>query len=97
MSSADASSWPCEAYGQELMDLGYKCFTGEDKGRKRRCASPEECSRVVQASRQQIYRRINELAASGDEAGRYLEGEFTSPDQLFSGGDRPQGGGQPAG
>lgn len=92
MDSAEAVEWPCEAYGPELLAEGIRCFVGGDKGRERQCASQEECSRTVQASRQQIFRRINELSAVGDETFVYLENEFTSPGQLFPAGeDEPPG------
>jgi hypothetical protein len=50
---------------------------------------------VVAGERRRVFRRINELAASGDEAGGYLAGEFARPEQLlggFEGDDDPEAG-----
>lgn len=37
------------------------------------------------AERQRVFRRISELAAEGDPAAGFLEGQFANPDQLLGG------------
>lgn len=65
---------------------GTLCFISGTDG-KRACATPRTCAEVMSAERQRVFRRISELAAQGDEAGEFLAGEFTSPDQLLGGED----------
>jgi hypothetical protein len=38
------------------------------------------------AERRRVFRRISERAASGDQTMAFLEGEFSSPEQLLGGG-----------
>src|SRR5262249_46219190 len=50
---------------------------------------------VMGAERQQIWQRINELAAAGDETAAYLAGVFTRPEQLLGGPDTGGGSKKP--
>ncbi len=81
--SADAS-WDCGAYGPEGRDVGALCFVAPALG-QRVCDTEGDCADRLGAERKRILRRINELAAGGDETAIYLEGEFSSPDQLLGG------------
>lgn len=80
------ADWQCEAYGPEAAAFGALCFVSGEPGR-RVCASQLECAMVMGAERQQIWQRINELAAAGDETAAYLAGVFTRPEQLLGGPD----------
>lgn len=77
--------WACEAYGPEIADIGAVCFRSGELG-KRVCADLDDCHRSMRGQRQQVFRRINELAARGNEVAEYLAGEFTRPEQLLGGG-----------
>lgn len=79
-----ADDFSCEAYGADLAALGALCFFSGALG-GRVCADPGECHRAIAAERQRVFRRIQELAASGDETAAYLAGEFTRPEQLLGG------------
>ena len=79
--------WDCGAYGPEGRSLGALCFVGP-RG-QRVCGSAAECSASMAASRRQLFRRINELAAGGDPTGEFLAEEFKRPSDLL-GGDHPQ-------
>lgn len=84
--------WDCEAYGPEAAEVGALCFVSGKTG-ERVCANLDECHEVMAAERQRVFRRINELAAGGDEAGIYLSGEFAGPEQLLGGtGAEPEAG-----
>jgi hypothetical protein len=80
----EGAAWDCAAYGPEAAEAGALCFVSGEL-HKRVCADLDECRRVVAAERRRVFRRINELAASGDETGIYLAGEFTGPEQLLGG------------
>ncbi|MFG1913017.1 hypothetical protein [Kribbella sp. NPDC048928] len=78
--SEQANSWACEVYGPDLpAELGHLCFYAQIE----RCTSEAQCHQRMIASRQQLFQRINELAAAGDPTGEYLAGEFTNPSQLL--------------
>lgn len=80
-------TWRCHAYfgkdddpdelPSELRDL---CFFQEIE----RCTTEPQCLSRMESERQRVFRRINELAAAGNPTGEFLEGEFTSPDQLLN-------------
>ena len=78
--------WDCEAYGPELREVGALCFFA-DPG-TRNCYTEDECRQSVVAARQLVYRRMNELAAAGDEAGAFLAETFTNPEQILGGGEQ---------
>ena len=77
--------WDCEAYGPKGTEIGVLCFFA-DHG-ERECADLDECHRAMAEERQRVFRRMNELAARGDEAATHLAGEFTHPEQLLGGGE----------
>jgi hypothetical protein len=77
-----AEVWPCEAYGPEGLEFGALCFMSADE---RVCASPADCARAMASERRRVFRRINELAASGSETGELLADKFTRPGQLLGG------------
>lgn len=79
-------SWDCGAYGPEGRDHDALCFVAPVLG-QRVCATEGDCADRLGAERKRILRRINELAAAGDETAIFLEGEFSSPDQLLGGSD----------
>jgi hypothetical protein len=78
-------AWDCEAYGPEPAEIGAICFVSGELG-KRVCTDAAECHRAMAAERQRVFRRINELAATGNADMAYLAEEFTSPEQLLGGG-----------
>jgi hypothetical protein len=87
----DAAAWVCEAYGPESVEFGALCFrTGELA--KRVCADQAECHQVMAAERRRVFRRISERAAAGDPAMAWLEGEFSSPEQMLGGGQDQEAG-----
>ncbi|MFD7161720.1 hypothetical protein ACFV9C_44545 [Kribbella sp. NPDC059898] len=76
--------WDCDAYGPDLPpELGDLCFYDQIE----RCNSEAQCRLRMTGARQQVFRRINELAAAGDPTGEYLSGEFTNPSQLLGADD----------
>lgn len=75
--------WPCEAYGPDGAEIGALCFVAEPG--KRDCADQDTCHRTLAVERRRVYRRIQEIAAGGDEVGVHLEETFTHPDQLLGG------------
>lgn len=81
-----ADTWDCEAYGSEGTAIGVLCFFS-DHG-ERTCADQDECHRAMAAERQRVFRRMNELAAAGDEAGTLLSEEITHPEQMLGGGEQ---------
>ncbi|MFF2088580.1 hypothetical protein ACFVVM_32755 [Nocardia sp. NPDC058176] len=75
--------WPCSAYGADLDETGTMCFVaglGE-----RRCAHLDECREVISEEQRRVYRRINELAAHGDDVWAELSLDITDPTQLLNG------------
>jgi len=86
------AEWHCAAYGPEGAEFGAICFLSAGE---RKCASQAECHRVLAAERQRVFRAISERAADGDPDMAYLEGEFSSPEQLLGGGQEP-GEGEPS-
>lgn len=72
-------SWACEAYGPEGQAFGALCFLSAGE---RICGSLDECRQAMASERRRVFRRINELAADGDDTAAYLEQEFSHPDQL---------------
>lgn len=79
------AGWHCEAYGPEVAEVGAVCFVSGELG-KRVCGHLDECQEVMAAERRRVFRRISELAATGDPAMAFLEEEFTNPEQLLGGG-----------
>jgi hypothetical protein len=86
---AMAEPWYCEAYGPRAPKAETLCFIAPGPV-PRACASPETCRETMAAERQRVWRRINEMAASGDPDGEFLAGEFTDPAQILGGGDDGQ-------
>ena len=79
-------TWPCEAYGPELIARGALCFVAE--AGQRHCSAPQQCAETVDAERKRIFRRVQELSAAGGphgEAYAYLESVFASPEDLLAG------------
>jgi hypothetical protein len=87
------AAWSCEAYGPEAAGAGALCFASEPGTRA--CATQAACHRVMAAERRRVFRRISEGAASGDQTMAFLEGEFSSPEQILGGGQEPGEGSQP--
>jgi hypothetical protein len=84
---AQAAEWDCEAYGPEPARIGALCFRSGALG-KRVCNDPGECHTAMTAERQRVYRRINELAAHGDDpTWTDLAEAFGRPGQLLGGED----------
>jgi hypothetical protein len=83
--------WDCEAYGPDLpADLGNLCFYDLVE----RCTDEAQCHLRMVGTRQQMFRRINELAAAGDPDFEYLAEEFSRPSQLLNPDDAPEDGQQ---
>jgi hypothetical protein len=82
------TDFSCGAYGPEGAEFGALCFVSGVAG-TRVCGDQGECRRVMAAERQRVFRRIGELAASGNETAAFLEAEFSSPEQLLGGGQEP--------
>ncbi len=80
-----ADEWDCEAYGPPAREAGTLCFFAPLG--KRECISRAVCSVAIAAERQRVFRRMNEMAAHGDEAGAFLAETFTNPEQILGGGD----------
>jgi hypothetical protein len=81
--AAASADWDCEAYGSEGTKIGARCFRTGDLGR-RVCHTQDECHHVMVGERQRIFRRINELAADGDETAAYLAAEFAKPADMLN-------------
>jgi hypothetical protein len=77
--------WDCEAYGPDVREIGAVCFVSGELG-KRVCGGHAECHQVMAAERRRVFRRISEGAAGGDQTMAFLEGEFSSPEQILGGG-----------
>jgi hypothetical protein len=86
-----SEDWDCEAYGPDVREGGAVCFISGELG-QRVCAHQAECHEVMTAERQRVFRRMSELAASGDPTMAYLEGEFSRPEQILGGGQEPEAG-----
>lgn len=80
---SDTVEWACDAYGPAGIEHGALCFLA-GKG-ERACASHDECVRVMASERRRLFRRMNELAATGDPTWAGIESEFASPDDLLGG------------
>ena len=79
------SSWACEAYGAEGREVGALCFVSQPWARV--CRDRAECSATMAAERRRVFRRINELAAAGEDGFADLSDEITTPGELLNGGD----------
>lgn len=74
--------WPCDAYGEEGIEVGAMCFvTG---AYDRTCMTQLECRVTMQQCRRLLFQRILDLAAEGDETAIYLRDYFHSPDELLN-------------
>jgi hypothetical protein len=87
VTTAGTADFICEAYGPEAAGAGALCFASEPGTRA--CATRDECRRLMAAERRRVFRRISELAACGDDTAAFLEGEFSSPEQILGGGQEP--------
>ncbi|HEY3514579.1 MAG TPA: hypothetical protein VGL36_35695 [Kribbella sp.] len=76
----EGDRWDCAAYGASLP--GDHCFM-EARGR---CETYAECRTRLGVAQQDIYRRIQELAAANpdDAVWADLDREFTRPGQLLA-------------
>jgi hypothetical protein len=83
---SSGTDWPCVAYGPEGLAAGARCFRSAEPG-ERVCSSRAECEDVMTAERQRVFRRINELAATGDPDFEALDAAFPSPADLLNAGD----------
>lgn len=79
-----AAAWDCEAYGPEGTKIGALCFVAGELG-ERVCGTAGECSGRVGGERQRVFRRINELAATGRPDFEYLAAAFPTPEHMLSG------------
>lgn len=84
------NDWICEAYGPDLVAIGVVCFFAEPG--ERACQAQFECVDRLAGERRRVYRRINELAAAGDEVSTFLAEEITHPEQLLGKQDGPADG-----
>lgn len=89
MAGREVPDWPCRAYGDDpaVTELGAWCFVAELFTRT--CMDRLVCALEVNAAGQRIYRRISELAATGNPTSEYLAEIFTSPDVIFGGDSEP--------
>lgn len=83
--TAGPTTWDCDAYGAEGTAMGALCFFAPNLG-ERVCHTATDCTGRMNAERQRIFERINELAAGGDPAWTVLAQEITDPAQLLGGG-----------
>jgi hypothetical protein len=86
--AAEGADWWCEAYGTPPDGVPPatwpRCFMSSTEAR---CSSREACAAGMAAERRRVFQRIQELAAGGDETGRFLAETFTNPDQLLNADD----------
>lgn len=82
----DGPTWPCEAYGPDGAEVGALCFFSPELG-ARSCATADECRARLAPERVRVVGRIRDLAAAGDETGRYLAARITRPGQILGGGE----------
>lgn len=80
----DAAPWDCEAYGPGSANVGALCFVAPELG-ERVCENFRHCAATMRAARQELFDRIHQRAAEGDETSMYLAEEFTDPGQLLGG------------
>jgi len=80
----------CEAYGPDGRDFGALCFFAAGLN-TRVCSSLAACHEAMAAERRRVWQRIQDGAARGEPDMVYLAGEFTSAEQLLSGGVLPEG------
>jgi hypothetical protein len=81
--AAASPAWPCEAYGPVGLEVGAVCFIG-DLGR-RVCSSAAVCAEVMTDCRENIFGRLQELAAGGDLFYVELAAGFSSAADLLGG------------
>lgn len=79
-----AEGWPCEAYGVLGLQVGARCFIAAQL-HTRDCTGPAECAAIMQDARRKLFRRLQELAATGDPVAVALAAEFSDPSQLLGG------------
>lgn len=77
-------TWPCEAYGEDSIAVGALCFFSSES-HHRVCDIPETCNFNMNVERRRLWRRLNELAAQGDELGIEMVASFTGPEELLGG------------
>jgi hypothetical protein len=80
-----AADWDCEAYGPEGREHDALCFFA-DAG-QRGCLTQAVCRQLMAYERQRLFRRMNEMAAHGNETAAFLAEEFARPEQILGGGD----------
>lgn len=76
-----SGDWACEYYGPEGAAIGAVCFVAAASGA---CASLDECHEAMTAVRRNIYRKISELAATGDPVGVDLAEAFPDPERILN-------------
>lgn len=79
----NAREWHCQAYGPELDDLLHRPMCFNEDVSPTACTSSRQCSVRMHLSRRQLWARILELAARGDETARYLMTQFAGPHELL--------------
>lgn len=77
------ADWPCEAYGPEGLEHGARCFFASPGARL--CGEPAMCHDLMDSERRRVFRRLQELAAAGDEAALSIVDDFPTPDTLLGG------------
>src|SRR3954451_2044649 len=73
--ASNGADWPCSAYGPEGLAAGARCFRSAEPG-EWVCSSRAVCEDFMAAERQRVFRRINELAATGDPDFADLDAAF---------------------
>ena len=77
------TDWWCEAYGPPepgVVDWP-RCFVSQTD----QCGSARVCAHVMAAERRRVHQRIHEMAAAGDETGKFLAEAFPTADGLLGG------------
>lgn len=80
--------WHCTAYGPDVPAL---CFFEQVS---EPCPDLGTCRERMRGERQRVYRRMNELAAHGDQVMSDLVDDFASPDALLN-AEHTEPGGNP--
>lgn len=73
-------AWDCEAYGEELPKDLATCFFQEVQ----HCVSETECHARMVGQRQFAYRRMQELAATGDPVWVEVAEHFPDPSTILN-------------
>jgi hypothetical protein len=82
--------WPCEAYGEQGLDLGVLCFVADPGDRS--CHSRAACSLVMAAERRRVYVRLQDMAGQTEdrysaEIAAYILAGIDGPGDILGGRD----------